>query len=90
MLDTGEIRAIATAVADAQVAEIAGAMHRVASRLAQRGPVITTGLGGFLARRAAERIGLPVTDLTDVLAVDVGSVAPAVAVAWLLLDESRA
>jgi (4-(4-[2-(gamma-L-glutamylamino)ethyl]phenoxymethyl)furan-2-yl)methanamine synthase len=86
MLDVGEIRAIASAVADAQVEEIAGAMGRVARRLGRPVPVITTGIGGFLARRAAERIGLPVEDLADVLAVDVGTVAPAVAVAWLLLD----
>jgi uncharacterized hydantoinase/oxoprolinase family protein len=51
--------------------------------------VITTGLGAFLARRAAERARMPVKDLADVLEVDVGAVAPAVAVAWLLLDGVR-
>jgi hypothetical protein len=89
MLDADEIRAIATAVADAQVDEIAVAIGRVALRLARPVPVVVTGLGGFLARRAAERVGLPVEDLADVLAVDVGTVAPAVAVAWLLLDGVR-
>ena len=89
MLGAGEIRAIAAAVADAQVDEIAAALGRVARRLARPVPVITTGLGAFLARRAAERAGMPVKDLADVLEVEVGTVAPAVAVAWLLLDGVR-
>jgi probable H4MPT-linked C1 transfer pathway protein len=89
MLDAREVRAIAAAVAEAQVAEIAAALGRVAGRLARPAPVIATGLGSFLARRAAERVGLPVKDLADVLDVDVGTVAPAVAVAWLALDGVR-
>ena len=89
MLGAGEIRAIAAAVAEAQVEEIAAALDRVSRRLARPAPVITTGLGAFLARRAAERAGMPVKDLADVLEVEVGTVAPAVAVAWLLLDGVR-
>jgi hypothetical protein len=86
MLGAEEIRAIGAAVAEAQVAEIAAALGRVARRLARPAPVVATGLGGFLAHRAAERVGMPVKDLADVLEVDVGTVAPAVAVAWLALD----
>jgi probable H4MPT-linked C1 transfer pathway protein len=89
MLGAGEIRAIAAAVAEAQVEEIAAALDRVSRRLVRPVPVITTGLGAFLARRAAERAGMPVKDLADVLEVEVGTVAPAVAVAWLLLDGVR-
>jgi (4-(4-[2-(gamma-L-glutamylamino)ethyl]phenoxymethyl)furan-2-yl)methanamine synthase len=89
MLAAEELRAIAAAVAEAQVEEIAAALRRVACALARPAPVIATGLGGFLARRAAERLGMPVQDLADVLAIDVGTVAPAVAVAWLLLDGVR-
>jgi (4-(4-[2-(gamma-L-glutamylamino)ethyl]phenoxymethyl)furan-2-yl)methanamine synthase len=90
MLGAEEIRAIATAIADAQIEEIAAAIDRVARRLPRPAPpVIATGLGGFLARRAAARVGLPVEDLADILAIDVGTVAPAVAVAWLLLDGVR-
>ena len=51
--------------------------------------MIATGLGSFLARRAADRLGMPVEDLAEVLEVDVGAVAPAVAVAWLALDGVR-
>jgi (4-(4-[2-(gamma-L-glutamylamino)ethyl]phenoxymethyl)furan-2-yl)methanamine synthase len=89
MLSPGEIRAIAGAVADAQVQEIAAAVDRVARRQARPAPVVVTGVGAFLARRAAEQLGLPVRDLADLLAVDVGAVAPAVAVAWLLPDGGR-
>jgi len=89
MLGAEEIRAIAAAVAEAQVEEIAAALGRVARRLARPGPVVATGLGSFLAHRAAERVGMPVRDLADVLDVDVGAVAPAVAVAWLALDGVR-
>jgi hypothetical protein len=92
MLGAEAIRAIAVAVAEAQVEEIAAALGRVASRLARPAPpvpIVATGLGGFLARQAAERVGMPVKDLADVLEVDVGTVAPAAAVAWLLLDGVR-
>src|SRR5262245_58379750 len=85
MLGTEEVRAIAAAVAEAQVVEIAAALARVAGRLARPAPVVATGLGSFLVWRAAERAGMPVVDLTDVLAIDIGAVAPAVAVAWLAL-----
>jgi probable H4MPT-linked C1 transfer pathway protein len=86
MLGADEIRAVAAAIAEAQVAEVTAALTRVARRVGRPLPVITTGLGSFLARRAAERAGLAVKDLADVLALDVGAVAPAVAVAWLALD----
>jgi hypothetical protein len=89
MLAAADIHAIAEAVAEAQVAEIAGALRAVARRLPRPAPVVATGLGSFLARRAADRIGMPVEDLADVLEADVGTVAPAAAVAWLALDGVR-
>jgi hypothetical protein len=89
MLGGEEIRAIAATVVEAQVGEIAAALARVARRLARPAPVIVTGLGGFLARRAAERAGMPVQDLAAVLEVEVGTAAPAAAVAWLALDGVR-
>jgi len=89
MLAAADIHAIAEAVAEAQVAEIASALRAGARRLPRPAPVIATGLGSFLARRAADRIGMPVEDLADVLEADVGTVAPAAAVAWLALDGVR-
>lgn len=89
MLAAEEVRAIAAAVDEAQVEEVAAAIARVAGRVGRPLPVVTTGLGSFLARRAAERAGLAVRDLADVLALDVGTAAPAVAVACLALDRGQ-
>jgi probable H4MPT-linked C1 transfer pathway protein len=84
MLDRDEITAIAAAVAEAQVRQIAGALSALARRLDGVVEVIATGQGAFLAHRAAARCGLPSRDLSRVLGVEVGTAAPAVAVAWLL------
>jgi (4-(4-[2-(gamma-L-glutamylamino)ethyl]phenoxymethyl)furan-2-yl)methanamine synthase len=86
MLTMGEILAIARAVADAQVRQIAAAIRRVAAGSSTRPDVIATGLGSFLAHRAAADAGFSSRDLNDVLGVDVGWAAPAAAIAWLLAD----
>jgi probable H4MPT-linked C1 transfer pathway protein len=87
MLSRDDILAIAGAVAEAQVAQVAAALQRVAARLERRAPAIVTGLGAFIARRAAERCGLETLDLSAIVGVEPGNVAPAVAVAWLLAQE---
>ena len=86
MLGREAIAAIAAAVAEAQVASIAAALERVAPRAGPSPAVVATGQGAFLAHRAAARCGLPSSDLSRWLGVDVGIAAPAVAVAWLFLD----
>jgi (4-(4-[2-(gamma-L-glutamylamino)ethyl]phenoxymethyl)furan-2-yl)methanamine synthase len=86
MLPRPAIDAIAAAVAAAQVAQIGAAIARVASSVGSAPRVVATGQGAFLAHRAAARCGLPSCDLSGLLGVEVGSAAPAVAVAWLLLD----
>lgn len=85
MLAPDEIRDIAAAVAEAQVAQIAAAVSRVADRLGGSVSVVATGQGAFLAHQAAARCGLASRDLSAVLGVETGTAAPAVAVAWLLL-----
>jgi probable H4MPT-linked C1 transfer pathway protein len=86
MLGWAAIEAIAAAVAEAQVAAIASALARVAGSVGPSPLVAVTGQGAFLAHRAAARCGLPSRDLSALLGVEVGTAAPAVAVAWLLLD----
>ena len=86
MLAEDEIVAIARAVADAQVGQIAEAIARVGARMDGPVDVVATGLGTFLAQRAAAAAGLRCRGLNDVLRVDVGWAAPAVAIAWLLAD----
>ena len=56
----GDMEAIAEAVEEAQIATIAMALDRVASRLAPDVPVVAVGVGAFLAREAARRCDLPV------------------------------
>ena len=85
MLAPAAIEAIAAAVADAQVRSIAAALAQVAPRVGPSPPVVATGQGAFLAYQAAARCGLASSDLSAWLGVDVGTAAPAVAVAWLLL-----
>jgi probable H4MPT-linked C1 transfer pathway protein len=85
MLGAPEIEAIAAAVADAQERSIAAALTRVAPRVGPSPAVVATGQGAFLAHRAAARCGFPSSDLSAWLGVDVGTAAPAVAVAWLRL-----
>ena len=79
-LAAGDLEAIAGAVEEAQVAAIAAALGRVASRLPAGAPVIAAGVGAFLARAAAERCGLAIHEQ---LAGRSGEVAAAVALSVL-------
>ena len=84
MLDDQEISAIADAVADAQVAHICRAVGRVRERHQMLRTAVVTGLGSFIATRAARRAGLSVIHLGDALGADGARCAPAAAVALLL------
>jgi (4-(4-[2-(gamma-L-glutamylamino)ethyl]phenoxymethyl)furan-2-yl)methanamine synthase len=83
-LSPGDLEAIAGAVNEAQVAAIADALGRVAPRAAPGAPVITVGVGAFLAREAAARCGLAVLDdVASPLAGAAGHVAACVALSVL-------
>ncbi|HTM02774.1 MAG TPA: hydantoinase/oxoprolinase family protein [Vicinamibacterales bacterium] len=84
MLEHAAIDAIAAAVADAQVAQIAGAICRIRSRHARLQLAVVTGLGAFIGARAATAAGLEVVPLADELGVDGARSAPAAAVALML------
>lgn len=86
MLTRDDLLAIARAIDDAQREQVASALTRVAARLHTPVEVIVTGLGGFVGRRAAAHCGFSWRDLSDVLHVDVSVAAPAVAVAWLMVE----
>jgi probable H4MPT-linked C1 transfer pathway protein len=86
MLTRDDLLAIARAIDDAQRAQVASALTRMAARLDTPVEVIVTGLGGFIGRRAAAHCGFSWRDLSDVLHVDVSVAAPAVAVAWLMVE----
>jgi (4-(4-[2-(gamma-L-glutamylamino)ethyl]phenoxymethyl)furan-2-yl)methanamine synthase len=83
-LADGDLEAIATAVQEAQIASIAGALGRVAARVPAGAPVLAVGVGAFLARAAAERCGLTVhVGAVSPLAGEGGDVAAAVALSVL-------
>ncbi|MGN6872161.1 MAG: hydantoinase/oxoprolinase family protein [Solirubrobacteraceae bacterium] len=82
-LANGDLEAIAAAAEEAQTASIAAALARVAERLPAGVPVLAVGVGGFLARAAAARCGLPVhADLSPLTGTG-GDVAAAVALSVL-------
>jgi probable H4MPT-linked C1 transfer pathway protein len=82
-LADGDLEAIAAAVEEAQIAAIAAALDRVAARLPVGTEVIAVGVGGFLARAAAERCRLPLHRDGGPLGGKGGEVAPAVALSVL-------
>ncbi|HUA48138.1 MAG TPA: hydantoinase/oxoprolinase family protein [Solirubrobacteraceae bacterium] len=83
-LADGDLEAIAGAVEQTQIASIAGALGRVAARVCAGAPVLTVGVGAFLARAAAERCGLTVHgDSDSPLGGQGGEVAAAVALSVL-------
>lgn len=83
MLDDHAIDRIAAHVADVQVARTAAALARLRGAVSPDAPVITAGLGAFLAERAARRIGVSCASLATALGEDAARLAPAAAVALL-------
>ena len=86
MLDDSDVTAIAAHVARAQVRQIAVAIRQVTRRSGVRGtgPAVVAGRGAFLAREAAEALGLDTVHLADRLGAGAAQAVPAAAVALLL------
>jgi probable H4MPT-linked C1 transfer pathway protein len=86
MLGPGDITAIAEHVARAQVRQIAGGVRQVMRRLGSSCPrvAVLAGQGTFLARAAAEDVGLATRDMAEDLGSAAARAAPAAAVAYLL------
>ena len=82
MLDDAAIDAIAARVADAQMERVAAAMDAVRRRHPALRLAVVTGLGEFIAVRAARRAGLEVASLAGLLG-PAARHAPAAAVALL-------
>jgi probable H4MPT-linked C1 transfer pathway protein len=87
MIDETGISRIADAIASAQVAHIAAALQRVSGRHPSIRTAVVTGLGAFIAERAAEAAGLTVLALASELGDAAARCAPAAAVALLLARE---
>src|SRR5262252_3373858 len=84
MLDDAGVSAIADAIAEAQIDRVAEAIRRVCARHASLRTAVVTGLGAFIAKTAACRVGLSVASLANYLGADAARYAPAAAVALLL------
>jgi hypothetical protein len=91
MLTAADVTAIAHHVAREQVRQIAGGIRQVMRRLQSRGPVaaVLAGRGVFLARAAADEVGLATQDLAQDIGSAAACVAPAAAVAYLLARHER-
>jgi uncharacterized hydantoinase/oxoprolinase family protein len=89
MLGDAAISSIADAVADAQAARVTQAMERVLARHPSIRTAVVTGLGAFIAERAARATGLRVVNLSSELGAAAARCAPATAVALLLSDRQR-
>ena len=92
MLDSDDITAIAEHVARAQVRQIVGGIRQVMRRLRPACPrvAVLAGQGAFLARAAAEEVGLATRDLAEIVGSAAARTAPAAAVAYLLAEMADA
>jgi probable H4MPT-linked C1 transfer pathway protein len=88
MLGPDDITGIAEHVARAQVRHIAGAIRQVMRRLGAASPrlAVLAGQGTFLARAAAEEVGIASRDMAEDLGPAAARAAPAAAVAYLLAE----
>ena len=89
MVDVSGVTAIADALAAAQADRIAAAIATVHARHPSLRTAVTTGLGAFIADRAARQAGLDVVSLASALGDDAARCAPAASVA-LLFEHRRA
>ena len=92
MVGPGDITAIAEHVARAQVRQIAGGVRQVMRRLGPAGPrlAVLAGQGAFLARAAADAVGLATRDMAEDVGSAAARAAPAAAVAYLLAQMADA
>jgi probable H4MPT-linked C1 transfer pathway protein len=87
ILDDQAIDTIAGAVARAQLEQIGRGIAHVRDAHPSLSTAVVTGLGAFLAERAARQAGLTVVRLADAIGDDASRCAPAAAVALLLERE---
>jgi probable H4MPT-linked C1 transfer pathway protein len=83
MLDDAAVSAIADALAAAQVERVRAAVMRVAARHAGLRTAVVTGLGSFIAARAAGAAGLQVHQLSADIGAPAARSAPSACVAVL-------
>ena len=89
MVNEAGVSAIANALAAAQIERIGAAITTVRARHHGLHAAVVTGLGAFIADRAARQAGLDVVSLASALGNDAARCAPAASVALLLDHQER-
>jgi (4-(4-[2-(gamma-L-glutamylamino)ethyl]phenoxymethyl)furan-2-yl)methanamine synthase len=89
MVNEAGVTAIADALAAAQIERIGAAITTVRARHHGLQTAVVTGLGAFIADRAARQAGLDVVSLASALGDDAARCAPAASVALLLDQQER-
>jgi probable H4MPT-linked C1 transfer pathway protein len=84
LLDQASIDVIAQALAEAQIERVRAGLARVRARWPALTTAVITGVGSFLAAKAAVAEGFDVADLADQIGTDAARTAPAAAAALLL------
>jgi (4-(4-[2-(gamma-L-glutamylamino)ethyl]phenoxymethyl)furan-2-yl)methanamine synthase len=87
LLDAAAVGAIASAIAEAQLARIITGIDHVRARHPALSLAVVAGIGDFIATEAASRAGLLVSALSDRLG-SAARTAPAAAVALLMHDQT--
>ena len=88
MVKEAGVTEIANALAMAQAERIAAAIGHVRARHVALHTAVVTGVGAFIAERAARLAGLDVVSLASALGSDAARCAPAASVALLLASSS--
>lgn len=87
MLSHEEIRKIAGYIYEEQVWLVANSLSRVRKPYRQF-PVVITGLGKFIARDAAQKLGIEkIIDLDEILGLELANAAPATALAIMVAEK---
>jgi probable H4MPT-linked C1 transfer pathway protein len=89
MLAQDAIDRMAGFIYQQQLAQIGRALSQVLSRLpgSREIPLVALGAGAFIAAEAAQRLGLPVTNLAETWGRQEAQVAPSLAAAHLLAEQ---
>jgi probable H4MPT-linked C1 transfer pathway protein len=90
LLDEAGVDSIADAIAAAQIRQIAAGIEKVGTRHPLVATAVVTGLGAFLGRAAARAAGLDVVPLAAELGDAGARCAPAVCVALLFAEQTKA
>ncbi|MEM2933922.1 MAG: hydantoinase/oxoprolinase family protein [Halobacteria archaeon] len=90
MLSREEVKAMARYIYEEQVWLVANSLSKVRKPYKQF-PIVITGLGKFIARDAAKKLGVDkIIDLDEIMGLELANAAPAAALAIMLAEKLEA